>query len=95
MAPMVNEQAGAAMFVAPFDERLPLRDRHAARRAAAAALEGVVVLAGWHEHDRTVRFIDDGYEAAQRRVKAYLEVFGPMRFERATRLRDELQALPS
>lgn len=95
MAPLLHEKATAADFVAPFEERLPLRERHGARRAAGAALQGIARLQSWDEQARTVRFIDDGYEAAQLRVKTYESVFGPARFRIAQRVRDELEALPS
>ena len=95
LAPMLHERTTVADFVAPFDDRVPLRDRQAARRAAGAALQGVARLKAWDEAARTVRFIDDGYEAAQARVKAYEAVFGPARFAIARRVRDELDALPT
>jgi hypothetical protein len=95
MAPLVHERATPADFVSDFDESLPLRDRHAARRAAGAVLHGVQRLQQWDQAARTVRFIDDGYDAAQARVKTYEAVFGAQRFFCAQRLRDALDALPS
>ena len=95
LAPLLHEKTTAADFVAPFDERLPLRERQAARRAAGAALQGIARLQVWDEQARAVRFIDDGYEAAQARVKAYEALFGPRRFAIARRVRDELEALPT
>jgi hypothetical protein len=95
MAPLVQGKASAADFVAAFDERISLRERHAARKAAAAALHGVARLRQWDEEARTVRFIDDGYDAAQARVRAYEMLFGAQRFIAAQRLCDELDALPT
>ena len=43
--------------------------------------------------DRLVRFVDDGYEAAQARVKQTEASFGRPRFAIARRLRDELVAM--
>jgi hypothetical protein len=94
-APLLHAKASAAEFVAQFDERLALRERHAARRSAAAVLHGIERLCAWDQAARTVRFIDDGYEAAQARVRAYESVFGTQRFDLARRVRDELDALPS
>jgi hypothetical protein len=94
-APLLHEKTSAADFVAQFDERLPLRERHAARRAAGAALHGLERLCAWDAAARTVRFIDDGYDAAQARVKTYDAVFGGRRFAFARKVRDELDALPS
>lgn len=95
LAPMLHERTTAADFVATFDDRTPLRERQAARRAAGAALQGVARLQAWDEAARTVRFIDDGYQAAQARVKAYEASFGTARFAVARRVRDELEALPT
>lgn len=95
MAPLMHAKAAVSDFVAQFDDRLPLRERHAARRAAGAALQGLARLQRWDESARTVRFIDDGYHAAQARVRTYETVFGGQRFITAQRLRDELDALPT
>ncbi|MBL8954703.1 MAG: hypothetical protein JNK82_28255 [Myxococcaceae bacterium] len=95
LAPLLHERVKADDFVTQFDDRLSLRDRHAARRAAGAALRGLERLAHWDEQARTVRFIDDGYDAAQARVKTYETVFGNARFALAHRVREELDALPS
>ncbi len=95
LAPMLHPKVSSADFVAQFDDRLSLRDRHAARRAAGAALRGLERLCAWDEAARTVRFIDDGYDAAQTRVKTYEAVFGNPRFALAQRVREELDALPS
>lgn len=95
LAPLLHDRASAVDFVAQFDDRLSLRDRHAARRAAGAALRGLERLCAWDEASRTVRFIDDGYEAAQARVKAYDTLFGNKRFALAAKVREELDALPA
>jgi hypothetical protein len=93
LAPLLTDRATTADFVAGFDARLPLKDRHAARRAAGATLFALERLEQWDEQDRLVRFVDDGYEAAQERVKAVDATFGRERFRVATRLRDELVAI--
>jgi hypothetical protein len=93
MAPLLHPRASAAEFVAVFDDRMSLRDRAAARRAAATVLHGVGRLCAWDEQARAVRFIDDGYDAAQARVKSYEAVFGHARFFVAQKVRDELESL--
>jgi hypothetical protein len=93
LAPMLHERATVADFVAGFDVKLPLKDRHSARRAAGATLFALERLEKWDEEDRLVRFVDDGYEAAQARVKALDATFGRGRFLIARRLRDELVAM--
>lgn len=95
LGPLLTERTTAADFVALFDERLPLRERHAARQSAAAVLIGIEQLEKWDAQARTVRFIDDGYDAAQARVKEWESLFGSRRFAIARRVRDELAALPT
>jgi hypothetical protein len=93
LAPMLHERAAVSDFVASFDAKLPLKDRHSARRAAGATLFALERLEKWDEEDRLVRFVDEGYEAAQARVKANDALFGRARFAVARRLRDELVAM--
>jgi hypothetical protein len=51
--------------VSALDPTTSLTARSAARQAAGALLRGVVRWSEWDEEHRTVRFIDDGYAAAQ------------------------------
>lgn len=95
MAPLLHERATVADFVSTFDDKLPLRERQAARRAAGAVLQALARLHHWDEQARTVRFIDDGYEAAQARVRRYEARFGVARFALAQRLSEQLEALPA
>jgi hypothetical protein len=93
LAPLLHERTTTADFVAELDPKLALKDRHAARRAAGATLFAVERLEAWDEQDRLVRFVDDGYEAAQARVKATELAFGRQRFAIARKLRDDLVAM--
>jgi hypothetical protein len=66
--------AGARLLSAPLpveawigglELRGTLSERTAARRAAGSLLRALLRWRAWDEHHRGVRFIDDGYEAAQ------------------------------
>ncbi len=93
LAGLLHDKATAADFVAPFDEKLSLKDRQAARRAAGATLFALERLKQWDQQARLVRFIDDGYDSAQEQVKTVDRIFGHGRFLIAERLRGELQSL--
>lgn len=72
----------------------PLRERTEARRRAAAMLRGVATLREWDQQHRAVRFIDDGYELAQRLVADW-ERLGERGFSRAAALVAELDSIPT
>lgn len=84
----------AESYVRALDPGAPLRDRTEARRQAGAFLRVIGRLQAWDREHRSVRFIDDGYELAQRLVKDW-ERLGEQGFARAARLVAELDALPS
>jgi hypothetical protein len=71
----------------------PLRDRSEARRHATHFLRALDRLHAWDREHRAVRFIDDGYEIAQRLVKDW-ERLGERGFTDAARLVAELDSLP-
>jgi hypothetical protein len=72
----------------------PLRARSEARRASAAFLRALGTLRAWDEAHRAVRFMDDGYEVAQRLLKDWQRL-GEAGFTRAAALVAELDALPA
>jgi hypothetical protein len=72
----------------------PLRERTEARRRAAATLRALGRLRAWHDEARNVRFIDDGYDAAQRLVADW-DRLGEPGFARAAALVAELDAIPT
>jgi hypothetical protein len=72
----------------------PLRERTEARRRAGAMLRALARLREWDQHHRSVRFIDDGYELAQRLVADW-ERLGDRGFTRAATLVAELDAIPT
>lgn len=72
----------------------PLRERTEARRQAAAFVRALARLHAWDREHRAVRFIDDGYELAQRLVKDW-ERLGEVGFGAAARLVADLDALPT
>ena len=74
------------------DPRAPLSSRSAARVAAGALLGGVRRWAAWDDAHRTIRFIDDGYDAAQL-LLARFEAIGRAGAERAAQWTSELAGL--
>lgn len=76
------------------DPESPLRERGEARQHAAALWRVVVRLGEWDQQHRNTRFIDDGYDVAQKLVKDW-ERLGPLGFGAAQRLVAELEALPT
>lgn len=72
----------------------PLRERTDARRRAAAVLRSLATLREWDQAHRAVRFIDDGYDLAQRLVADW-ERLGERGFSRAAQLVTELDAIPT
>ncbi len=72
----------------------PLRERTDARRRAAAMLRALATLREWDQQHRSVRFIDDGYDLAQRLVQDW-ERLGERGFTRAANLVTELDAIPT
>lgn len=72
----------------------PLRERTEARRRAAAMLRALGTLRAWDQQHRAVRFIDDGYELAQRLVADWGRL-GERGFSRAAELVTELDAIPT
>jgi hypothetical protein len=74
------------------DPSKPLSTRSAARLAAGALLRGVRRWAQWDEQHRGVRFIDDGYDAAQL-LLARFEPIGRTGTDVAVQLLSELASL--
>jgi hypothetical protein len=72
----------------------PLRERTEARRRSAAMLRALARLREWDQQHRSVRFIDDGYELAQRLVGDW-ERLGERGFAKAAALVTELDAIPT
>lgn len=81
-------------YVRALNPDAPLRERTEARRQAGALLRALERLRAWDREHRGVRFIDDGYELAQRLVKDW-ERLGEPGFGAAARLVAELDALPT
>lgn len=93
--------AAAGLFSRPFaaaalfqqlDPKAPLGARASARRAAGAFLRGVLRLRGWDQEQRTVRFFDEGYEAAKLLVSEWGRL-GEAGFQRAAAALRELESL--
>lgn len=72
----------------------PLRERTEARRAAGAFLRSLATLRSWDQEHRGVRFIDEGYELAQKLVRDW-ERLGDAGFARTATLVGELDAIPT
>lgn len=72
----------------------PLRERTDARRRSAALMRALAILRTWDQEHRSVRFIDDGYELAQRLVADWERV-GERGFSKAAELVAELDAIPT
>lgn len=70
----------------------PLRERVEARRLAGATWRALARLREWDAQHRTVRFIDDGYDVAQRLVGEW-EVLGERGFAQAAALVAQLDAI--
>lgn len=81
-------------YLAALDATAPLRERAEARREAGAFLRAVARLRAWDREHRAVRFIDDGYDEAQRLVKDW-ERLTEQHASAAAALVTELEALPS
>lgn len=84
----------ADAYVRGLSADAPLRDRTDARRHAAAFMRALARLHAWDREHRAVRFIDDGYELAQRLVKDW-ERLGEHGFSAAAQLVADLDALPT
>jgi hypothetical protein len=72
----------------------PLRERTDARRRSAALMRALAILRAWDQEHRSVRFIDDGYDLAQRLVADW-ERLGERGFSKAAELVAELDAIPT
>jgi hypothetical protein len=83
----------AASELVSLDPGSSLRERGEARAQAAALWRVIQRLEQWDQQHRSTRFIDDGYDVAQRLVKDW-ERLGPNGFVAAHRLVAELEALP-
>lgn len=83
-----------ASYSAQLPGDAPLRARTDARRASAAFLRAIATLRAWDEQHRGVRFMDDGYEDAQRLLKDWQRL-GEAGFARAAALVRELDAIPT
>jgi hypothetical protein len=84
----------ASSELVSLDPEAPLRERGEARSQAAALWRVIQRLEQWDQQHRNTRFIDDGYDVAQRLVKDW-ERLGTNGFGAAHRLVAELEALPS
>ena len=80
--------------VAAMQPDAPLRDRTEARRRSAAMLRAVNHLRTWDQQHRTVRFIDDGYDVAQRLVRDW-DRLGERGFTRVAELIAAFDAIPT
>ncbi len=90
----VTPERTADEFTRSMSMDAPLRERTEARRRAAAMLRALGTLRQWDQEHRAVRFIDDGYELAQRLVADW-ERFGERGFSKAAALVTELDAIPT
>lgn len=72
----------------------PLRERTEARRRSASMIRSLSTLRTWDQEHRSVRFIDDGYQLAQRLVADWGRL-GEPGFERAARWVTTLDAIPT
>jgi hypothetical protein len=81
-------------FVRSLTPEAPLRERTEARRRSAAMVRALLTLREWDQQHRTVRFIDDGYDLAQRLVADW-ERLGERGFQRAQDLVAALDAIPT
>lgn len=70
----------------------PLRERVDARRLAGATWRALARLREWDAQHRTVRFIDDGYDVAQKLVREW-ESLGDQGFAQAAALVAQLDAI--
>ncbi len=84
----------AEEFTRSMVQDAPLRERTDARRRAAAMLRSLGTLREWDQQHRAVRFIDDGYQLAQRLVADW-ERLGERGFSHAAALVTELDAIPT
>jgi hypothetical protein len=82
---------GGAALAQGLDANAPLRERLKARQAAGALLRAVLHLRTWDSEHRTVRFIDDGYDEAQRLVRAW-EALGDAGFRAVEASWEQLSA---
>ncbi len=76
---------------AGLDPLTPLSDRQRARRAAGALMRAVSALHRWDAEHRAVRFVDEGYAAAQA-LLADWERLGPRGFARAEEYLRQLES---
>ncbi len=70
----------------------PLRERADARRLAGATWRSLARLREWDSQHRATRFIDDGYDVAQKLIREW-EVLGDKDFNAAAALVAQLDAL--
>lgn len=84
------EAAPASWVLPALSTTAPLRERQEARRAAAAPYRALGRLAGWDNEHRSLRFIDDGYEKAQRLIATYAAM-GERPFARAAEVLNALE----
>ncbi|MBX7117067.1 MAG: hypothetical protein K1X64_22300 [Myxococcaceae bacterium] len=83
------DAAPGSWVVPALSSTAPLRERQEARRAAAAPYRALGRLAAWDTEHRGLRFIDDGYEKAQRLIAAYAAM-GERPFARAAEVLNAL-----
>ena len=90
----VTPERKAEDFTKSMSLDAPLRERTEARRRSAAVLRALAILRTWDQEHRSVRFIDEGYDVAQRLVADW-ERLGERGFTRAAELVTELDAIPT
>lgn len=92
--PWVTPERKVDDFVHSMTPDAPLRERTEARRRSAVLVRTLGVLRQWDQEHRAVRFIDDGYDVAQRLVADW-ERLGERGFSKAADLVAELDAIPT
>lgn len=75
------------------DPSTSLGERMEARAASTVLLDALIRVEGFHHRDRTVRFFDEDYDAAQRRLARW-EPYTDARADAVHRARAELLAPP-
>jgi hypothetical protein len=88
----LSEARSAADYGGALDSGAPLRERRTARLASASTVRRWVHLRTWREAHRHLRFIDDGYDEAQRLLVSW-DSLGDRGFEAAQVLLSAVEGL--